>query len=460
MAPYYSRNVSIITTIVIASVILSGCGGVVPEPAPQGTVYTWGADNARQLGIGGSGVPSSWPVIPCHMTDCTTGLFGVRQVSAGGHHSLALGGSQVFAWGENGGDLGQGVNMGFANKPLRVCNVGGCGNGFLPSIKQVSASHKLSFAVGMTGGVYAFGDDGWDPIWLGTGGPSSTDAFAPVQVCAVGGCANGHLADIKQVDAGRLFNVAVSNAGDVYAWGGGFLGDGTNAASSVPVRVCAVGGCNNGFLTGIKEVSVGLDHALALANNGDVYAWGSGRISTAPTVFGKLGNGDTAHSLVPVPVCDLGGCGHGFLGNIAQIQASEWSSIAVGLDGMVYTWGNGGVGRLGNGGTAHANVPVRVCAPSGCASGALTGITQASMSETHSLARSATGLVYSWGHAGSSWNGVSVQGKLGHADGSVDTNVPEIVCAKGGCVNGPLTGIVQVSAGWQHSMAVTAVGNT
>jgi len=42
----------------------------------------------------------------------------------------------------------------------------------------------------------------------------------------------------------------------------------------------------------IKSISAGLYHCNALTNTGDLYTWGRG-------LYGVLGNGSNAHSLLP-----------------------------------------------------------------------------------------------------------------------------------------------------------------
>ena len=64
---------------------------------PESDVYVWGNNAHGQLGIGDGQSMSSTPV---HL-DCLVGLCFV-QLSAGGHHSLALTVSgTLFAWGRN-----------------------------------------------------------------------------------------------------------------------------------------------------------------------------------------------------------------------------------------------------------------------------------------------------------------------------------------------------------------------
>lgn len=153
-----------------------------------------------------------------------------------------------------------------------------------------------------------------------------------------------------QVAGGNNAGYGLTSEGTVYSWGygtDGRLGNGDTVHSSTPVQVVGVGGVD--VLTEIVEVSAGRGFALALANDGSVYAWGYG-------ADGRLGNGSTASSSTPVQVLGVGGVGA--LSDIVQVAAGYYSSYALASDGTVYAWGFGLNGRLGNGGTADSSIPV------------------------------------------------------------------------------------------------------
>jgi alpha-tubulin suppressor-like RCC1 family protein len=77
-----------------------------------------------------------------------------------------------------------------------------------------------------------------------------------------------------QVDAGMFFTVALSDAGDVFAWGWngmGQLAQESSAPSHRPLRVRP--------LQRVQRLSSGVGHTLAIAD-GAVFAWGDNRAST------------------------------------------------------------------------------------------------------------------------------------------------------------------------------------
>src|SRR5690349_8970028 len=86
---------------------------------------------------------------------------------------------------------------------------------------------------------------------------------------------------------------ALGQANPVLCWGSNLtnqLGDGTTTKKIVP------GGAH--YLSGIKAVSAGSYHNLALTSDGNVYAWGE-------NANGQLGLGDTTRRSKPTLVPGL-----------------------------------------------------------------------------------------------------------------------------------------------------------
>jgi RHS repeat-associated protein len=78
----------------------------------------------------------------------------------------------------------------------------------------------------------------------------------------------------------------------------GELGNGSKRQSNTPVQV--VGPSGSGYLTGIVAIAAGYRHAIALKNDGTVWAWGADN-------YGQLGNGATQTSTTPVQASNLSG---------------------------------------------------------------------------------------------------------------------------------------------------------
>src|SRR6266704_150900 len=131
------------------------------------------------------------------------------------------------------------------------------------------------------------------PVWawglnstgeLGDGTTTSSDIPVPVKL--------PHGVKVIAIAAGDNFNLALTSAGRVLAWGWnafGQLGNGTTATSDVPVRVMLPAGAK------VTAVSAGGGFSLALTSTGRVLAWGRNR-------EGQLGIGVTRHRHHPVPV--------------------------------------------------------------------------------------------------------------------------------------------------------------
>ena len=157
-------------------------------------------------------------------------------------------------------------------------------------LNQVSACANCSIALSMDGKVFSWG---WNQNGdLGNG--NSNDVNIPVAVKTEGTPMKGKT--ISQISSGGIHNLALSMDGTVYAWGNNFygqLGNGTNANSTVPVKVSTIGGLPTNKAL---KVEVGFNHSIVVTTNGEVYAWGN-------NFYGQLGNGTkVGSSSTPVPV--------------------------------------------------------------------------------------------------------------------------------------------------------------
>ena len=189
----------------------------------------------------------------------------------------------------------------------------------------------------------------------------------------------------NQISAGGLYTCAIAPDNNVYCWGNGYLGvlgNNSTADSSVPVAVSTTG-----VLAGktIKQISAGGSYTCAIASDDKAYCWGNGS-------SGKLGNSSTTNSSVPVAVNTTGVLAGK---TIKQISASESHTCAIASDDKAYCWGGGTGGRLGNGSTAESKVPVAVNT-----TGVLAGktIKQISAGDFHTCAIASDDKAYCWGY--------------------------------------------------------------
>jgi len=178
------------------------------------------------------------------------------------------------------------------------------------------------------------------------------------------------------------------------------------------------------FATGATaaDLAAGWTHSVAL-HEGRVWTWGD-------NAYGQLGQPDAGRALRPRPVA---GVDH------AIAVSASWHTLALTAEGRVYAWGRNTYGQLGNGRfgfEARETSPVRI--------EDLEGIIAIAAGWDHSLALTRDGRVYAWGSRS--------HGQLG--DGVRETSRP---IAKPQPVPG-LEGVAAISAGGQHSLALTRDG--
>jgi len=235
------------------------------------------------------------------------------------------------------------------------------------------------------------------------------------------------------VAAGGNFTIALRFDGTVWAWGNnanGRLGNGTVIASNTPVQVRGVGG--TGYLTNIVAVSAGQDHALALRDDGRVFAWGSG-------ANGRLGNGLLLDSNTPVYVSIPGGT------VIEEISAGTAHSVARTDDGHLFAWGLNTNARLGDGTATQRPAPVFVLESAGVP---FTNVAEIAAGGIHTVARRSNGTVWAWGG--------SADGQVGNGSNTASIGFPAQVLGEGG--TGTLENIVEISAGTAHTVARASNG--
>ena len=170
-------------------------------------------------------------------------------------------------------------------------------------------------------GVYAWGSNIGGQLGNGT----TTGSSVAVAVRGFSGD------NVVAIAGGFYHDVALTDAGAVYAWGNNNYGQmGTGATGSfTPVVVTGLSGVN------VSSVATGMYHSLAVANSGAVYAWGDNR-------YGQLGTGNTTQQNIPVLVTALSGAG------VTAVAGGEEHSLALTGSGAVYAWGSNGYGRAGD----------------------------------------------------------------------------------------------------------------
>ena len=103
---------------------------------------------------------------------------------------------------------------------------------------------------------------------------------------------------------------------------------------------------------------------------------------------GALGNGTTTDAYVPTVITLPGGV------TPTGGAAGGDHSLAIGSNGLLYAWGLGTDGQLGNGTTTTSSTPVKVSLPPGVVPVAVAA------GDDHSLALGSNGTLYAWGYNG------------------------------------------------------------
>ena len=146
---------------------------------------------------------------------------------------------------------------------------------------------------------------------------------------------------------------------------------------------------------------------------------------------GMLGHGDQQTQLLPKKVEALAGQ------RAVAVSAGSSHSLAITADGAVWSWGDGEYGKLGHGDQQNQWQPKKIEAFAG------QSVVAVSVGGDHSFAITADGAVWSWGGG--------CEGRLGHGN-QQNRQLPKKVEAFAG------RRVVAVSAGGDHSLALTADG--
>ncbi len=364
------------------------------------------------IGCGGGGAPTNY------VSNKAVG------VSAGADFSSALkDDNTILSWGANyRGQIGDNTLI---DRSSPVLVTGYAGNPTLTDIINISCGSTHSLALKKDGTLWAWGDISFNT--------NPTNNIYPVP--GVGGI--GYLDNIVAISA-RWHSLSLNKNGTLTAWGsnaGGQLGDGTGINRYVPVPVNGPGGL--GVLAGIKKIAAGNIHTLALGTDNTIWAWGSND-------SGQLGDNTYNTRFTPSQVYD--GQGTGILSGGIDVAAGDRHSLVLDHSGNVWAWGMNSLGQLGDNTKINKYLPILVKDASGI--GPLNNVAAISCGLWHSIALKKDGTVWAWGY--------NHDGQLG-INSILDSPLPVQVLGENG--HGILSGVVAVSAGWKHSLALKADGS-
>lgn len=375
----HKRDSMKISFMLCLACALSCCGLLTQTlPANAGEARSWGENTQGQLG-NNSTSSTNTPVIVVDSTGAA--LTGIVQVSSGKEHTVALRmDGSVWSWGANQhGQLGIGSQQyySYAVPAVAPANSG---------IVAVSAGEAHTLALKADGTVIAWGNNYWGQL----GDNTQTRRLAPVPV--------HNLSGVSAIAAGNVHNIALKVDGSIWGWGNnsrGQLGDGTHSNSRLtPVQTI---GMND-----IISIATGNGYggwSMAVKSDGTAWAWGENE-------NGQLGRGYTSYR---EPVAGQVLDPHDPSGYLREVKGlcggGNAFSIALKADGAVWSWGNNYYGTLGIGTTGPRSLePVRVIDDTG---DDLANVKQISCGLDFALALQSNGLLWAWGRGefGSLGNG-------------------------------------------------------
>jgi len=222
---------------------------------------------------------------------------------------------------------------------------------------------------------------------------------------------------VSAISAGGTHTCALTTSAGLKCWGfngSGELGNNTTTSSAVPVDV-------SGLTSGAAAVSAGESHTCGLTTTGGAKCWGF-------NAFGQLGDNSTTSRKIPVDVS-------GLTSGVASVSAGGNHSCAVTTTGGAKCWGFNAFGELGDNSNTNRKVPVNVF-------GLTSGVAAISAGGTHTCALTTTGGVKCWGD--------NASGELGNGS-NINSKIPVDV-------TGLTSGVAAVSAGTDHTCALTTTG--
>ncbi len=238
-----------------------------------GRLYSWGQNTNGQLGLGDE-VNRNVPSLVTDLADET-----IVDVSSGTSHTVVLtADGDVYAFGSNvDGQIGSPEGLDQNGDPIREILSPLKVEGLPSNVVKVTADTKTTFAVTADGDVYGWGENAFGQIGIGTDNgdgtftPDEADVLVPTKIEGL----PGNVVDVK---AGARWVVALTEDGDVYAWGPNDEGptgglDGDPAAESdgtfFPTLLTELDDAN------VVEIATGPNSIIAVTDTGDIYTLGS-----------------------------------------------------------------------------------------------------------------------------------------------------------------------------------------
>jgi alpha-tubulin suppressor-like RCC1 family protein len=349
----------------------------------DGTLWSWGENSSGRLGLNVGSTTRSSPV--------QVGTLGNwSKIVTGTAHNLSIKtDGTLWSWGSNSiGQLGDGTSI-TRSSPVQI--------GTRNDWNLIGAGITHSLAIRNDGTLWAWGQHSYGQLGLNLVVDFSTTRSSPVQV--------GTRNDWYRVAAGSVHSLAIRTDGTLWSWGRnqyGQLGDGTTLTRSSPVQVGTRNDWSNVFVSkdtssaiygtslAIKtdgtmwgwglntenqgggvplntnrsspvqvgnlktwvSASIGINHSIALINDGALASWGTGNNG----IMGRIAQTPTINRSSPVQVGDFD---YSWLNSI--ISPGDNVTTAIKSDGTLWTWGTStGTGQQAQGINIALSSPTQV----------------------------------------------------------------------------------------------------
>ncbi|AWP11407.1 putative E3 ubiquitin-protein ligase HERC2-like [Scophthalmus maximus] len=272
------RQITALSNYVVKKVAVHSGGRHAMALTVDGKVFSWGEGDDGKLG--------HFSRMNCDKPRLIEALKTkrIRDIACGSSHSAAITSSgELYSWGLGEyGRLGHGDNTTQLRPKLVKVLLG-------HRVIQVACGSRDAQTLALTdeGLVFSWGDGDFGK--LGRGGSEGCNIPQNIERL------NGQ--GVCQIECGAQFSLALTKSGVVWTWGKGDyfrLGHGTDVHVRKPQMVEGLRGKK------IVHVAVGALHCLAVTETGQVYAWGDND-------HGQQGNGTTTVNRKPTLVQGLEG---------------------------------------------------------------------------------------------------------------------------------------------------------
>ncbi|MBA2611991.1 MAG: T9SS type A sorting domain-containing protein [Bacteroidetes bacterium] len=275
-----------------------------------------------------------------------------KSIAAGSFNILGIkNDNTLWAWGANyNGQCGNGTYNTILTTPTQI----GTDNNW----KTVSVGVYHCVGIKADSTLWVWGGNYSGQLGDGT----NIDKNTPIQI--------GTSHDWKSIATGHYHTVAIKTDGTIWAWGNntyGQIGDFSSSNNRYnPEKL--------GTDTDWKTCGAGLNHSMAIKNNGTLWMWGANNA-------GQLGNGATTATYNPTQL--------GTATNWQTVSGETDQSFAIKTDSTLWAWGYNAYGDLGDGTNSNKLTPTQITTN--------TNWKYINGGRDHTLALKTNGDLWSWG---------------------------------------------------------------